>query len=207
MSPTDPTVAAPKKLMTANEFWDFCQRPENQDMRHELIRGEIIEMSRPTRHHGIVMARIGDILSRWLEQTSGVGYVAVDAGLVLEDSPGTVVGPDVAYYTDAATFEEVPPKWGEDPPVLVVEVLSPNDKKKDVTRKVADYLDNGVPLVWVVDYEERFVTVYRLGQPPRAIGEDDELTGGDDLPGFSCRVAEFFRLPGGQPLPPLPKSS
>jgi Uma2 family endonuclease len=207
MSPTDLPVVAPKKLMTADEYWDFCQRPENQDQRTELIRGVVVEMSRPTRHHGIVMALVGGVLSRWLERTSGGGYIAADAGLVLEDAPGTVVGPDVAYFTDANTFDELPPKWGEEPPVLVVEVLSPNDKRKDVTRKVADYLDGGVPVVWVVDYEERYVTVYRLNQPPRVVEEDDELAGGEELPGFTCRVAEFFTLPGGKALPPSPKKT
>jgi Uma2 family endonuclease len=204
MSPTDPATAAPTKLMTADEFWDFCQLPENADKRLELIHGKVVEMSRPTRYHGVVVAQIVMRLSEWIEQSGQPGYVAADAGLVLADNPGTVVGPDVAYYTDATTFEDIPPKWGEAPPVLAVEVLSPNDKKKDVTRKVADYLDGGVPVVWTVDYEERFVTVHRLKQSPKVVDFDELLLGGEELPGFSCRVADFMRLPARKPTSPPP---
>jgi Uma2 family endonuclease len=118
-----------------------------------------------------------------------------DSGVILERDPDTVRGPDVAVYEDAETFEELHPKYGEVPPLLAVEVLSPDDRADRVTRKVMDYLKNGVVLVWLVDFEARTVTVYRPKNGPRLVGEDEELTGEDVLPGFRCRVADFFLLP------------
>lgn len=202
MTPSDAAVAAPKKLMTVDEYWDFCQRPENAHRRTELIRGEVVEMSHPTRLHAIVANNIAFALETYARSV-GTGYVAGDTGVVLADEPGTVVGPDVGYFTDANAFEEVHPKWGEELPILVVEVLSPNDKAKKVTQKITDYLDSGVPVVWLVNYEERFVTVYRRDQPtPRVIDEDAEITV-VEMPGFACRVSEFFRLPRERrPTPP-----
>ena len=54
----------------------------------------------------------------------------------------------------------------------------------------------GIMLVWLVDSEGRDVTVYRPGREPYVLGSDEEITGEDILPGFCCRVADFFRMPG-----------
>src|SRR5438132_6700178 len=128
MTPTDPAITTPKKLMTVDEYWDFVNLPENREKFFELRKGEVIELSRPTKPHGQVCIRIGVALDRYTEQV-GRGYVVSnDSGVVLSEEPGTVVGPDVAYFTDANTWDELHPKWGEEPPVVAAEVLSPNDK-------------------------------------------------------------------------------
>jgi Uma2 family endonuclease len=74
----------------------------------------------------------------------------------------------------------------------VVEVLSPSDSRRRVAEKVAEYLASGSRLVWVVDPEDRNVTVYREATEGRPLWEDATITGEDVLPGFACRVAEFF---------------
>lgn len=200
-------AATGKKLMTADEFWEFCHRPENENRSLELIRGEVIELPRPTRKHGIVACRIAMLLQECVSRV-GRGYIATnDSGVILEEDPDTVVGPDVAYYTDATTFDEVHPKWGEEPPLIAVEVLSPGDRPSRVNVKVADYLRNGVKRVWLVDYEDRKVTVYRPDRPLDVLGETAELTGDEVLPGFACRVGDLFRLPGERPPEPQPPAA
>ncbi|MGL6094667.1 MAG: Uma2 family endonuclease, partial [Fimbriiglobus sp.] len=137
--------AAPPTRLTVDEYWDFCQRPENADRRTELIRGEVFEMPRPTKPHGVVATNVAFALKLYVRQGRQRGYVAAnDSGVILEEKPGTVVGPDVAYYTDAHRFDDLHPKWGDVPPVLAVEILSPNDKLTRVNKKVRDYLRNGV---------------------------------------------------------------
>ena len=195
MTPTNPAVAA-KKLMTANEFWEFVHRPENEPRFFELRKGEVFELSRPTLPHCRVCSRTGVVIEKYAEEV-GRGYVLTNnPGVLLEENPDTVVGPDVSYFTDVNTFEELTPKWAETPPILVVEVRSPNDRPNTVIAKARDYLNGGVKLVWLVDYEERTVCVFRNDRTPEIIRESQELTGGDELPGFSVRVAEFFRMPG-----------
>jgi Uma2 family endonuclease len=191
--------------MTAEEFCDFVHRPENENRWFELVRGDVIELPRPDRRHGVVCCNIGYFLSCYIFRR-GRGYVTSgDAGVILERDPDTVRGPDVAVYEDAETFEELHPKYGEVPPLVAVEVLSPDDHADRINRKVTDYLRNGVALVWLVDLEAHTVTVYRPDDGPRVFGEQDELTGNDVLPGLRCRVAEFFLLRG-QPPSPKPKS-
>jgi Uma2 family endonuclease len=79
---------------------------------------------------------------------------------------------------------------------LAVEVLSPDDRSGRMTRRVSQFLRKGIPLVWIVDPEGRDVTVHRPGREPYVLDEQDEITGEDVLPGFRCRVADLFRLPG-----------
>ena len=48
-------------------------------------------------------------------------------------------------------------------------------------------------MVWVVDPEERTVTVYRKAGDGRVLWEDATITGEDVLPGFTCPLTEFFQ--------------
>ncbi len=190
------TATTAKKLMTAEEFCDWVHRPEQANKWFELVRGEVIELPPPRRLHGIVCTKVGSALDRYtMEQ--GKGYVANnDSGVILVRDPDTVRGPDVALYEDADRFVDVHPKYGEVPPRLAVEVLSPDDRIGKVMRKIMDYLQNGVELVWLIDPETRNVTVHRPGKQPYVVEENQELTGDDVLPGFRCRVDDFFALSG-----------
>lgn len=198
------TAAPPSKtLMTADEFWEFSHRPENIRRNLELIRGVVVEMPSPTKRHGRVCLRIGYFLERYAEEKQFGYAVTNDSGVILEEVPATVVGPDVAYFRDAKRFDDMEEKWSEEIPLLVVEVMSPSDRMKDALDKVGGYLTAGVAMVWLVNFEERFVTVFRPAGVHVSLGESDTLACDDLLPGFTCRVGEFFRLPG-EPLPQPP---
>jgi Uma2 family endonuclease len=201
MSTTPPGTA--KKLITADEFWEFVHRPENLDRDFELIRGEVVEVSRPRRPHGSVIIRIGSLLDRYAERI-GRGYVDTESGVALGEDPDTVVGPDVAYYDDANAFGDLHPKWGDIPPLLAVEVSSPSDRPGRMNAKIQEYLTSGVKIVWQVDYEERNVTVHRPNRILEVVKEDGELTGGDELPGLSIKVADIFKLPRERTASPPP---
>ncbi len=201
------TTATTTQRMTAEEFYEWVHRPEQANKWYELVRGEVIELPPPTKPHGFVCVNTGRLLGNFTYQ-QGKGYLTGnDSGVILERNPDTVRGPDLAYYEDAQTFAELHPKYGEVPPRLAVEVLSPNDRLGRVIRRVMDYIHNGVDLVWLIDPEARNVSVYRPGKEPYVVEENQELTGEDVLPGFRCLVADFFRLPGDKPpSPPTPSA-
>jgi Uma2 family endonuclease len=77
-------------------------------------------------------------------------------------------------------------------PELLVEVLSPGDHAVDVERKVREYLGAGVELVWVANPELYTVTIWRRDGTVSALTIDDELSGEDAVPGFTCRVRQLF---------------
>lgn len=193
-------VVSNGKLMTADEFQQWVHRPENADRYFELERGKVIEMPPPFPWHGFLTAQVTHILRIYADQC-GIGFVlSNDAGVVVEQDPDTVRGPDVSYYaeslSDPVQFENLLRKYLTIPPVIAVEVLSPSDRVNRVAAKVDEYLAFGVKQVWVVDPETKDVAVHRPGQSMSLLEGDAELLGGDDLPGFSCRVSDFFRLPG-----------
>jgi Uma2 family endonuclease len=182
-------------LMTAEEFLEFVQRPENEERSFELVRGEVIELSRPKLPHGVVCGNAGRILSNYAFARRK-GYVASnDTGVILERDPDTVRGRDLGYFEGANSFADLPQTWAITPPRLAVEVLSPNDRADVVNDKLTDYLDNGVEMVWLIDPSCRTVTVYTRTSGPRVFTEDEILTVGDVLPGFRCKVADFFFMP------------
>lgn len=196
------TGSTPK--MTAEEFFEWANRPGNDGKRYELVAGEVVEMPSPGEIHGLLCGWIVHLL--WLYATRrGQGRVlSNDTGLVVKRGPDTVRGPDVMFFLTSLRLDDASPRHVTDVPDLVVEVLSPNDRPNQVTRRVGQYLNRGIPLVWVIDPEDRTLTVYRPGELPRVLDESDELTGNGVLPDFRCRVADLFALPGTPPAPPTP---
>ncbi len=189
-------ATAATKTMTAEEFFDWSHLPENRDRHFELEEGEIVEMSLPGQRHGVVCGNASWILGSFTRQRKK-GFVCTnDTGLILERDPDTVRGADVALYDEAKRYDELNIKYTEGLPLLAVEVLSPNDRPGKMMRRIGQFLAKGVSLVWVLDPEARDVTVFRQGQVPVVLEENEELTGMDVLPDFRCRVAEFFVMPG-----------
>jgi Uma2 family endonuclease len=189
------------KRMNAEEFFDWCNRPENRDRHFELERGEVVEVSRPGERHGCVCLNVGRVLANYTFEKRRGYACSNDTGLILERDPDTVRGPDVFLYDHPKRYDDLNPRYSEQMPTLAVEVLSPNDKWGKVTRRITDLLRRGIAVVWLVDPEDRSVTVYRPGQLPQVVEGNDELHGDPEVPGFRCRVADFFFLPGEEEVP------
>ncbi len=190
------TAATATKRMTASAFFDWVHRPENRDRWYELERGQVIEMPPPGERHGYVSGNVGRILGNHTFRV-GRGYVCTnDTGVIVERDPDTVRGIDVTLYDQSRRYDELTPEYASHLPTLAVEVLSPHDRPGRMMKRASQFLRKGIPLVWLVDGEERDVTVYRPGREPYVLSDEDEITGEDVLPGFSCRVADFFRMPG-----------
>lgn len=184
------------QLMTAEEFYEFCHRPENRDRLFELERGEVVEVPRPGIRHGVTCSNANWILGSFVRQRKKGYVVANDAGLIVERDPDTVYGPDLFLYDEVDRFEELNVRHDERPPKLVVEVLSPHDRLGKVMRRVGRFLAMGAELVWIVDPEARNITAYRAGEGPRIFEEGEEITGMDVFPDLRIPVQAFFEMPG-----------
>jgi Uma2 family endonuclease len=196
------TTATPKQRMNAEEFFDFCNRPENRDRHFELERGEVVELSLPGERHGFVCLNTGGILRNYTFQRRKGYVLGNDTGVILERDPDTVRGPDIVLYDQLRRYDDLSARFCEKPPTLAVEVLSPNDQWTKVMRRIAQFLAQGIAVVWVVDPEARSVTVCRPNQLPQVFEGDDDLIGDPEMPGFRCRVADLFYMPG-EEVPPV----
>lgn len=174
-------------LITAEEF---SRLPGNE--RQELVRGEIVEMMRPSKEHGKIAAKTATLLQKWVEQGAG-GEVGVEAGFILAHDPDTVRGPDVYYVSnDRLAADDKANAFWTVAPDLAVEVVSPSETADEVLEKISDYLAAGAPLVWVIYPRTRKVLVHTPGGMARTYGETDTIEHPDVLPGFSCKVADLF---------------
>jgi Uma2 family endonuclease len=171
--------------------------PENGTERW-LIRGELWEkpMTRRNKFHSNTESRIVGELRIWLrQQPEPRGDVfSGEAGFRLRRDPDTTVGIDVAYVTaEYLARQSGDSTLLEGPPLVAVEILSPNDTQDEIDVKVRDYLAAGVELVWIVNPRLYTVTVFRRDGSVQTFDNRTELTAEPHLPGFRVPVSSLFR--------------
>jgi Uma2 family endonuclease len=187
------STVAESPVMTTEELFAL---PED-GVDRELIRGQLRErpMTKRNRRHSRIEAKVTYVLEAWLERQPGPRgeVVCGEAGFRIRRDPDTTVGIDAAYVSPevAAETPESPP-WFDGPPVLAVEILSPSDEHGEVVEKIREYLDAGVPLVWIIDPDFRTVVVYRPDAEPELFNVRQELSAEPHLPGFRVPVARIF---------------
>lgn len=162
------------------------------DVRAELVRGDLVCEPPAGFEHGVGAAGIGYFLQRYVEDHP-IGVVCgAETGFVLFRNPDTVRAPDAAFVTRERAERVVErEKYFEGAPDLAAEVVSPGDSRREVAEKVQDYLAAGTRLVWIIDRRRKSVTVHRPSVEPQVLGPDDHLHGGDLLPGFSVPVSRL----------------
>ncbi|MBA4179014.1 MAG: Uma2 family endonuclease [Anaerolinea sp.] len=157
---------------------------------YELVDGELRERNvsfQSSRIAGFVMTVLGSHV-----RANRLGSVTdSELGIRIFDDPMTTRKADVAFIS-AARAPRGDQGFLRVAPDLVVEVVSPGDKASEVRAKVDEWLHAGVRLVWVVYPEAREVHVYPAEGRASILSGDDQLTGGDVVPGFTCGVAAFF---------------
>jgi len=159
--------------------------------RCELIRGELKMMIPSGDEHGRITVKLtcavgNHVMPRQLGLLHGA-----ETGFVLSRDPDTVRAPDLAF-TRAERASAPARGFVPAAPDLAVEVLSPDDRPGYVREKVAEWLEAGTLVVWVVDPRERTVTVHETERGASVFGEAGLVPGGDLLPGFELVVRDMF---------------
>ena len=179
------------ELLTADDLERMTPEP---GYRYELIRGVVRRMAAAGARHGKIGFEVGLRLGiHNLEHRLGVLFSS-DTGFFIERDPDVILMPDVAFVrAERMPAGEVTEGYVPVVPDLVVEVVSPTDRWVDVEEKVALYLANGVPLVWLFVPRLRVVRVYAAGKPVEELGEDGVLDGGDVAPGFRMPIKDVLQ--------------
>lgn len=176
---------------------DLLRMPDGN--QYELVDGQLVErkMSIWSSHVAFI---ISHILFPFCRQHR-LGWVFGE-GMSYRCFPGApnkVRKPDVSFIRLDRLSLAIATSEGYCPiaPDLAVEVISPHDIAYEIDIKVQEFLDAGTPLIWVVNPERRTVEIHRATGTGTILRENDEIDGEAVLPGFRCRVAEFFQPPAG----------
>ena len=172
-------------------YADLQELPDD-GKRYELLEGELVVSPAPTPKHQKVTGRTYACLLRAEDGGYGEAYVA-PVYVVFDDEE--VTEPDVIFIRqerlDIVTVSEV-----RGAPDLVVEVLSPSTRRRDLRVKMQIYARFGVPFYWVADPDAGTVQPYEF-TPQRYVAQP-LLRAGDMLgcplfPGITVDVAELLR--------------
>lgn len=144
------------------------------------------------RHGNVGGNLFGMLWNHVRQHRLGTMYNA-DTGFIIRRDPDTVRAPDAAFIHRPRERSEADQRgFVPGAPDLAVEVVSPSDTRREVHDKALDWLAAGAQLVWAIWTDTRQATVYRPGAEPITLNADQELDGGDLLPGFRCRISEIF---------------
>jgi Uma2 family endonuclease len=138
-------------------YADFEQFPDDL-LRHEIIDGQHCVTPAPSTRHQRVSRRLLMVLGTYLEQRPFGEVFCAPFDVLL--SHHDVVEPDLIYVSN----ERLPlltAKNLQGPPDLVIEILSPGTKQRDLTLKRDLYRRVGVREYWLVDPDANRVTVHR----------------------------------------------
>lgn len=190
------TLIDAPKLMTTEEL----EALPDDGVERWLIDGQLREadatLTKRNRGHSGIEARFAIKLGIWSDaQPEPRGEVLVgEAGVRLRRDPDTTVGVDVGYIsTETLSQNPDPDRIIEGVPLLVIEVLSPSDKTREVEEKIEKYLACGVPHVWVASGRLKMVTVHRPGAEPQSFGITQTISAEPHLPGLRIALSEVFR--------------
>ena len=183
-------------------YSDLVALPDDQ-LRHELIDGEHFVSPSPATAHQEISKRLFRALDAHVERRrlGEVLYAPFDIKL----SAWTVLVPDLVFFTAARFADVVNEKHAVAAPDLVVEILSPGTRRRDLGRKRAVYDREGVGEYWIVDPDAHTITVLRRPRSDagltdvtvRAVADDDTLES-PLFPGLKIRLRDIFRSARGR---------
>jgi Uma2 family endonuclease len=171
---------------------DVIDVHQNERRLCELVDGTLVEKPMGYRESMIAGALIAFIRAFVIPRNLGI--VTGESGM-MKLFAALVRIPDVAFASwDRLPGGKVPsehvPLLASD---LAVEILSPSNTPREMSRKRREYFEAGVRLVWIIDLDDRTASVYTAAdQPPVIVGESQSLDGGDVLPGFTLPLRDLF---------------
>ena len=177
---------ATKTLLTVGDFVRLPESVGTQDVRYELVEGELLIMSPGMLPHNLIRDKLLFALMSFLRDRK-LGTVVSEQAFQLSER--TVRVPDVALVLTGRQLATDRPIEGA--PDLAVEVISPSNSPREIDQRVSDYFAAGCRRVWLVYPEHREIYIHGLAGVTRRKA-DEQLEDPDLLPGFSVLVAGLF---------------
>jgi len=159
----------------------------------EWINGKAVQKLMPTDLHAILQLAFAKFIDNWAKKENKRDKVASEWRYIIPPNSYETesVVPDVAYLATYFDLSKNDRTYPTIPPNIAVEILSPDDKSKEVEAKRNFYLWWGVQIVLIVDPLKRTVEAHEISQPTKYYSEHDILTS-CNLPSLTIPLHELF---------------
>jgi Uma2 family endonuclease len=182
----------PERPMSDEEFLRFCK--ENEPMRCERdASGEIILMSPTWSETSNKNSYLNYRLMKWTEETDSGMTFDSSGGFTLPD--GSLRSPDCAWISwrrwNALSAEERH-GFSRTCPQFLIELRSESDRLLDMAEKMRMWMASGAEVAWLIDPQEKTVTIYRAGQEPECLVDPTSVQGTGPVAGFELAMARVW---------------
>ena len=171
-------------------YHDYLQLPE--DKRYEILDGELCVVPAPNIRHQTIGLNLKVALCRHAKNNR-LGLI-LDAPCDIVLSQDTVVQPDVVFVS-SERLSIVGAANISGPPDLVIEILSPGTRIRDLEIKRKLYARFGVREYWIVDPEAETVEVLcwtEAGYRTEALVSRVGTLSSPLFPGLNLNLTEIF---------------
>ncbi len=180
------------KKINDDEFENFCRH--NPDVEIELTEeGELIIMPPTGGQIGIRNFSLIGYFFNWLEKDkSGVAF---DSSTVFVLPNGAKRSPDLAWATNEkwnALTDVEKQKFPIFCPDFVIELRSPSDSLVNLQNKMAEYIENGAALGWLIDPTDKKVHVYLPDAETEILNNPKQVSGEPLLKKFVLNVRKLW---------------
>lgn len=137
---------------------DYYNLPE--DIRAELIDGEIYYQAAPSRIHQEILMFLSKKIANYIDSGHGPCKVyPAPFAVKLQESRKTIVEPDISVICDRSKLTD---RGCTGAPDWIIEIVSPANSSHDYIRKLNLYTDAGVREYWIVNPRNQSIYVYLL---------------------------------------------
>ena len=170
---------------------DVIEAEQRENRLCELVDGTLVEKAVGFEEARLAI-ELAYLIKCYLDEND-LG-ICVGADGMMRIASGLVRIPDLSFVTwDRLPGRESPQEPIPDlAPNLAVEVLSEGNTKAEMARKVREYFEAGVMLVWLIDPKKRTARVFSTVEKSTVVRADQALDGGDVLPGFVVRLSDLL---------------
>jgi excisionase family DNA binding protein len=180
-------------------YEDYLKIPETPGYRYEIIDGVLLKEPSPSLSHQRVSGALFLQLAAFFYQYDP-GCDVLCAPLDVTLGSKTVVQPDILYVSSARR-EILREERIDGPCDLVVEIMSPSNRRKDRLRKMEIYRRAGVRHYWLVDPEENTLEAYVLRDENYTLvyaGGPGDAFSHPEFPGLNLDLDKVFLRPESQ---------
>ena len=191
--PTEPvTLDFHGAPLTEEQFEELCRN--SPDLKFELSsKGELIIVPPTSPESSWKNSELNFEVLKW-SKNDKTGIVFDSSGMFTLPN-GSKRSPDVSWMTKEK-WDGLSPserkRFSRIVPDIVIELLSPSDHLADTQAKMAEYIENGVSLDWLIDPMDKKVHIYRANGEVEILDDPETVSGEDVLKGFELKVRDIW---------------